>query len=424
MKTLVLAALLAGQEEPLERAFDLLSSDRVDERDRAQADLTGRADRALRAIEEQLRAAAKPEEKERLHAALEAIVGGKVLSLERVKSTRVTARFKERSLREALDDVQASAKIPIRLEGTSGPVPNQAFEGKSLDSALDLLTRQVGAYWLILGESVVVFAAGKVPIRIFDVQGLTMAFRDEPALPLDPSGGPPLPEGEWRQPLTGEDVANLVKNSVDKDRWEEADGKSIQFMNGYLIVRNEPPTLARVEAFLDTLYRKCELSVRVEVEVYLCQAGTEFGERFLAGERPEGPTLKRLAVLERRPRDKRRIALAATAKTSLLTRIDEQGRPVVQQFITGPQMNVRASLGPDRTSVSVELEAGFSKILSVARKKTDRGEIQVPEIANHVLRHAAPVPAGTWTVVGRFQGAQLDPDRTDIVILGRFTPVE
>ena len=38
--------------------------------------------------------------------------------------------------------------------------------------------------------------------------------------------------------FTGEDLANLIKNSVQKGQWEEADGKTIQFQNGLLIIRN------------------------------------------------------------------------------------------------------------------------------------------------------------------------------------------
>jgi hypothetical protein len=83
--------------------------------------------------------------------------------------------------------------------------------------------------------------------RFFDVRDLICAIPDFPRKP-GPVGL------DWsRQKVTGEDLANLIKFCVDRDKWEETDGKSISFQNGLLLIRNDPTTLESVDRFLGLL---------------------------------------------------------------------------------------------------------------------------------------------------------------------------
>src|SRR6185436_17664779 len=87
---------------------------------------------------------------------------------------------------------------------------------------------------------------------------------------------------EAKQQFTGEDLANLIKNTIHKDQWEEADGKSIQFQNGLLIVRNSIEMHKSIRKFLSDLRASTSMLVSVETRFlsvehdFLQQVGMDF----------------------------------------------------------------------------------------------------------------------------------------------------
>src|SRR5205085_1818825 len=69
--------------------------------------------------------------------------------------------------------------------------------------------------------------------------------------PADFPGSVDRPDGESKVAYTGEDLANLIKNSIHKDRWEEAEGHSIQYLEGVLLIRNAPDVIRDCLAFVE-----------------------------------------------------------------------------------------------------------------------------------------------------------------------------
>ncbi|HVR82779.1 MAG TPA: hypothetical protein VMU54_00620 [Planctomycetota bacterium] len=73
--------------------------------------------------------------------------------------------------------------------------------------------------------------------------------------------------------FTYEDFANLIKNTVDKDRWEEAEGKSILVTgSGLLLVRNDAEMIDKVKRFLLEI-RRPEVVVTLEAEEVRLEPG-------------------------------------------------------------------------------------------------------------------------------------------------------
>src|SRR5204862_477468 len=94
---------------------------------------------------------------------------------------------------------------------------------------------------------------------------------------------------EAKQQFTGEDLANLIKNTIHKDQWEEADGKSVQFQNGLLIVRNSIEMHKSIRKFLSDLRASTSMLVSVETRFlsvesdFLQQVGMDFRDVSAAG---------------------------------------------------------------------------------------------------------------------------------------------
>lgn len=430
MRTCAVALLVLLQEPPLEKLIEELGSDAIAERDRADAELRRRTRDAVDSLDAALRGARTDSERKRLRAALETLAGGKVLPLGVVQSARVTLPAGARRLGPTLEELSRQSGLPIARD--AGPadddpvLPEMEFKDAPLDAALDRIARKAGGLWIVEGDRIRVSAGGRVALRLFDVSDLTQFWQDEPWLELEPRAGPARPPDDARIELTGEDTANLVRHSVEPRKWEEVDGRSIQFQNGILIIRNEPVILDRIERYLEGLRRKFLVGVGAEVEVFRCAADAKLGDDPLAELRKlasDGKSARRIASFHRIPRDKRRIALVSETTSHLVARYDADGNPAFVPVAAGVRMNLRASLSADGDRVRVELDARLSRLVSVEKRKTDRGEIQSPALESQGLHVDETLEAGRSALLGRVRGPGTEGPLPDIVVVARFTPV-
>lgn len=431
--TLILALALLRQDESLDSLVRKLGSESVLERDKAAADLKCRAASAMEAIQKAEKRAVDPAEKARLRRALEEILGYKPLTIDRVREAKVTCALGPLKARAAASELGRLAGLPVEVEGPADVDPAvSGLAGKelSLETLLDSLARQAGGVWLVDSRRILLFLPGKVPIRLYDVRDLTSGVEDEPMIALEPDGSD-RPEGERgglesSRTFTGEDLANLIRFDLSPKSWEEADGKSLQFQNGVIIARNDAEILESVEGWLQRLRRQSLTEVRIELEAYAVKAGRKVEEgaiERLREEAAEGKTARRLAAFDRTERDKRQITLGALSRSILLTGYAAEGVPVTSLFTTGTKANLRASLDGDRTNVRVDLEAGWSRLLSVEKRREEAGEVQVPTFASHVLKLSLGVPAGRSVLLGRIGETKIADGLADIVLVGRFTVV-
>ena len=109
---------------------------------------------------------------------------------------------------------------------------------------------------------------------------------------------------------------------------------------------------------------------------------------------------------------------------AFLTRYGEENVPVTEFFAPGVRANVRASLSDDRASVRADLEAGWSRLLGVEKRKEAAGEVHVPQFSNHSTQATLNVPVGRFALLGRIGQTKIVEDFPDIVIVGRFTTVQ
>jgi hypothetical protein len=188
--------------------------------------------------------------------------------VDRVRTLRVTCSLGPTKARAAAAELARLSGLPVEVDVPAGFDPSVSElvgTDTPLEGLLDSLARQAGGMWLIDGRRILVFVSGKVPMRLFDVRDLTNGIEDERWIHLEPDESDTTTDAPGGTSIvyTGEDLANVVRNEVSPKSWEEADGKSIQFQNGLLIVRNDAEVLRGVEAQLESCRRKGLLELRV-----------------------------------------------------------------------------------------------------------------------------------------------------------------
>lgn len=428
---LALAAFLLLQEEPVTSVIRRLDSESVQERDKAAAELRRRGEAAMEALEKAEKRSTDPAEKARLRHALEEVLGFRPLTPERVRAVRLSCSLAAPKVRVATAELARLSGIPIEVDAPADVDPTLAdLEAKdaTLESLLDALARDAGGLWVVDGRRLLVVLAGKLAVRLFDVRDLTESVGDDDPVPLEPNESDAAgANSETRPALTGDDLAGLLKNNVSPKSWEEAEGRSIQCYAGWLILRNSPDVLRAVESGLEKIRRKALAEVRIEIEAYAVKdAGKaeELSLDRLREEALEGKTARRVAAFDRTSRNQRRLALRSLTRYLFLTRFDETGLPIVESFAAGPRANVRASLTDDRGAVRVELGAGWSRLISVERRKEAGGDIQVPTFASHTVHSTLSAPAGRFVVLGKVGDAKLVDGLPDLIFVGRFTSVD
>lgn len=424
MNWLLFATLVATQEASVREWVEKLGSERIEDRTQAEDELLRRGRNGLNALLEDYRGAARePERRARLRAALEKLAGGAALDPARVASVRVTYETRGLTLSRVAADLESLCRLPLGVFGkpASDPaLPALSFKETPLSQVLDALAASVGGLWFVDVDRLLLVPPARLPIRLFDVQDLTLAVEDEPPLSLEPRG--PLyaahPEEAW-QAFTGEDLVGLIKTTVTPDGWLETDGQTIQFNNGLLIVRNGAAVLLEVEKALAALKARTFRPIRIELEAYALR-GAEGGSaeevRRLGGAGKEGV---RVAAFARSVFDRRRIAVGVLGRTALVTGYDARGGPVLEDLTTGPRMNARFTAAPGGGRGKLAVESAFTRLLRVDTKRTADGGVQVPELAHCVLRKEQDVPLGSWVILGRLSETRWADGFPELVVLGR-----
>ncbi len=111
-------------------------------------------------------------------------------------------------------------------------------------------------------------ARANLRTTLIPVRDVSYGLQDFPA----PSPAPS--DVGARQQFTGEDIANLIKNTVHKDAWEEADGKSMQYVDGILIIRNTPEVIRDCATFIEERRRHVPRQIALRADMAVLPAET------------------------------------------------------------------------------------------------------------------------------------------------------
>lgn len=226
--------------------------------------------------------------------------------LDKLKAMRITIEMQDAPLTEIINYIRDVSGLNFHIAGVENPqdtrIPTFKVSDIPIDAALKLMLgpRQLGH---TVRDGIVLITPldqlkKAVKLELYDVQDLTYGMQDFPGVDISLAQdaiGTTIAQGEeTRAQFTGEDLATLIKNTIHKNEWEEADGKSIQFSNGLLIVRNSIEVHRAVRKFLSDLRASTSMLVSVEARFllveddFLQQVGMDF--RDVNGARVQGIT--------------------------------------------------------------------------------------------------------------------------------------
>jgi Flp pilus assembly secretin CpaC/tetratricopeptide (TPR) repeat protein len=224
--------------------------------------------------------------------------------VDKLHSIRITIDMQNAPLTAIVDYIREISGLNIHISGIDNPDAEMiSFKVQDivLDGALRLMLQPRNKAYLVRDGVVLITTADalkkRVKLELYDVQDLTYGMADFPGVDIslanDSIGAAVAAGEEAKQQFTGEDLANLIKNTIHKDQWEEADGKSIQFQNGLLIVRNSIEMHRSIRKFLSDLRASTSMLVSVETRFlsvesdFLQQVGMDFRDlNALAGQAP------------------------------------------------------------------------------------------------------------------------------------------
>ncbi|HZE97992.1 MAG TPA: hypothetical protein VE981_13265, partial [Planctomycetota bacterium] len=213
--------------------------------------------------------------------------------VDKLHSIRITIDMQNAPLTAIVDYIREISGLNIHITGIDNPDQEMiSFKVQDivLDGALRLMLQPRNKAYMVRDGVVLITTADalkkRVKLDLYDVQDLTYGMADFPGVDIslsqDSIGTAVAAGEEAKQQFTGEDLANLIKNTIHKDQWEEADGKSIQFQNGLLIVRNSIEMHKQIRKFLSDLRASTSMLVSVETRFlsvehdFLQEVGMDF----------------------------------------------------------------------------------------------------------------------------------------------------
>jgi Flp pilus assembly secretin CpaC/tetratricopeptide (TPR) repeat protein len=213
--------------------------------------------------------------------------------IDKLHSIRITIDMQNAPLTAIVDYIREISGLNIHISGIDNPDQEMiSFKVQDivLDGALRLMLQPRNKAYMVRDGVVLITTADalkkRVKLDLYDVQDLTYGMADFPGVDIslaqDSIGTAVAAGEEAKQQFTGEDLANLIKNTIHKDQWEEADGKSIQFQNGLLIVRNSIEMHKQIRKFLSDLRASTSMLVAVETRfltvesTFLQEVGMDF----------------------------------------------------------------------------------------------------------------------------------------------------
>ncbi len=224
---------------------------------------------------------------------------------DKLRSIHIDLDYQNQTLAQIVDYVREVSGLNIVIDSKTIPDPtsetfNIKVKNVSLESALRILLPNKGKAHMIEDGVVVVTTTEalkkKVNLELYPVQDLTYGLQDFPGvnITLDDQGLATTAGGEEgaKQQFTGEDLATLIKNTIEKDNWDEANGQSVVFQNGLLIVRNAVEIHKKIRKFLSDLRASTGILVSIETRFltveddFLQQVGMDF--RDVDGNRVRG----------------------------------------------------------------------------------------------------------------------------------------
>jgi PHD/YefM family antitoxin component YafN of YafNO toxin-antitoxin module len=427
----------AAQDDPrMGELMQQLGSDDPQVREKATEELlrTGRSH--VRALEDAAARAKDPSTRKKIEEALARIQKREPVTRQRLAAARMDLEAEDRQLGDVAQQISRACGIPIEfdLEGAPDQPVTLSVKGAAVDLILDSICKPQELAWFIRDERKVViieaerYAAMQLKLEIYDVRTLTAPVADQPVAAL----GEEEPR-EPQSPMAGEDLVQLVKDTIDRASWD-GNERSILYQNGLLVVKAMPEVHAKIPKFLARLRR--EIAFQVRAQLWFVVHRADFLSKELA-RRPVELDAETVEKIRRAAVESREAILASSfevvgynaqlvsgtsgTERACVTGYDEGGNPSLRPIHEGVVFALRPIVSHDRTTATVKLRANVSKIETLERFRSPKGEIHVPAVSTSVVRSMQTVPLDRTVVLSQIGNVKgFGTGFSQVLVLGKF----
>jgi Flp pilus assembly secretin CpaC/tetratricopeptide (TPR) repeat protein len=215
--------------------------------------------------------------------------------MNRIRTIQINLDFPNADIRAVIDYIREISGLNIVLgkeitDPSAYTFPPLRLKDVTIATVFDLvLGGKELAY--VVEEGVIIITTAKavkskVQLDMYNVQDITYGLQDFPGVNItlseDALGAATQQDSEVKAVFDGEALANLIKATIEKNNWDEANGQSAVFQNGLLIVRNSIDVHRKVRKFLNDLRSSTGILVSVESRFltvednFLQQVGMDF----------------------------------------------------------------------------------------------------------------------------------------------------
>ena len=215
--------------------------------------------------------------------------------LNKIKTIQINLDFQNADVRAVIDYIREISGLNIVLgkeiqDPSAYTYPTLRLKDVTISAVFDIILGGKELAYSVEDGIVVVTTAkavkAKVQLDMYNVQDITYGLQDFPGVNITLSEdalGATTGQEEGAKPVfDGEALANLIKSTIEKNNWDEANGQSCVFQNGLLIVRNSIDVHRKVRKFLNDLRSSTGILVSVESRFltvednFLQQVGMDF----------------------------------------------------------------------------------------------------------------------------------------------------
>ncbi|MDQ7780943.1 MAG: tetratricopeptide repeat protein, partial [Planctomycetota bacterium] len=219
--------------------------------------------------------------------------------LRKIGDTKVSLSFSDTSLTDVVSYLREYTGLNIMIDMKEIAAPDDvritAFHVSdiALEKALEIILRMLELAYYVKDGVVMITTAAKIGtetvLELYDVQDLTVVIQEFPGKeislipPEEGLGVASTSAGAPPPVIVGDELKDLIKNTIAKDSWdEEGGGRSIEYNNGLLIIRHTPEVHKKVQKMLSEIRQSTGVVVTLETrflrvrETFLEDVGVDF----------------------------------------------------------------------------------------------------------------------------------------------------
>jgi len=216
--------------------------------------------------------------------------------MNKIRTIQIGLDFANNHLGQVIDYIREVTGLNIVIDSKEIPDPTAVtyaslrLKDVTIGSVLDVILVQKELAYVVEDGVIVVTTSKavkkKVRLELYNVQDITYGLQDFPGVSITLSdenlGAAVQADDAPKAVFGGDELATLIKNTIEKNNWDEANGQSCVFQNGLLIVRNSVEIHKKIRKFLNDLRSSTGILVSVETRFlsvednFLQQVGMDF----------------------------------------------------------------------------------------------------------------------------------------------------